>query len=57
MASAALTPCASSINGRNRLACKLLMADLGQKVTVEALLGFPVIRDPAFDSITIADAT
>src|SRR5579859_66761 len=40
---------AMRVNGRNRLACKLLMADLGQRITVEAMLGFPVIRDLVVD--------
>jgi succinate dehydrogenase / fumarate reductase, iron-sulfur subunit len=37
------------VNGRNRLACKLLMADVGQRVMVEAMLGYPVIRDLVVD--------
>src|SRR5215469_12782213 len=37
------------VNGRNRLACKLLMQDLGTRITVEPMLGFPVIRDLVVD--------
>ncbi|MEA3338127.1 MAG: succinate dehydrogenase iron-sulfur subunit [Chloroflexota bacterium] len=37
------------INGRNRLACKVLMQDLGKKVTVEPLRGLPVIKDLVVD--------
>src|SRR5260221_7972790 len=40
---------AMRINGRNRLACKLLVQDVGQRVTVEPMLGFPVIRDLVVD--------
>src|SRR5574340_1764117 len=40
---------AMRVNGRNRLACKLLMNDVGQRVTVEAMLGYPVIRDLVVD--------
>ncbi len=40
---------AMRINGRNRLACKLLMQDLGSRITVEPMLGFPVIRDLVVD--------
>lgn len=47
---------AMRINGRNRLACKVLIKDIGSKITVEPLLGFEVIKDlvidmePFFDS-------
>jgi succinate dehydrogenase / fumarate reductase iron-sulfur subunit len=47
---------AMRINGRNRLACKVLIKDIGSKITVEPLLGFDVIKDlvidmePFFDS-------
>lgn len=48
---------AMMINGRNRLACKVLMMDLGTTtVTVEAIRGLPVEKDlivdmkPFFDS-------
>lgn len=40
---------AMRVNGYNRLACKLLMADVGQRVTIEVMLGYPVIRDLAVD--------
>ena len=36
---------AMTINGRNRLACKALMRDLGRRVTIEPLRGFAVIKD------------
>jgi len=37
------------INGRNRLACKVLMKELGNKVTVEPIRGLPVIKDMVVD--------
>jgi succinate dehydrogenase / fumarate reductase iron-sulfur subunit len=37
------------INGRNRLACKVLMRDVGERVTVEPMLGYPVIKDLVVD--------
>jgi succinate dehydrogenase / fumarate reductase iron-sulfur subunit len=40
---------AMRVNGRNRLACKLLMLELGTHITVEPMLGFPVIRDLVVD--------
>ena len=40
---------AMRINGRNRLACKVLMNELGKKVTIEPLLGFAVIKDLVID--------
>ncbi len=40
---------AMRINGRNRLACKVLARDVGEKVTIEPLLGFPVIKDLVVD--------
>ena len=40
---------AMRINGRNRLACKLLMQELGQKITIEPLIGFTVIKDLVID--------
>ena len=40
---------AMTVNHVNRLACKLLMRDLGQKVTVEPLRGFPVVKDLVVD--------
>ena len=38
-----------TINKVNRLACKVLMRDLGKRVTVEPLRGFPVIKDLVVD--------
>ena len=40
---------AMRINGHNRLACKILVADLGLKISAEPMLGFPVLRDLAVD--------
>ncbi len=40
---------AMRINGRNRLACKVLMRDVGDKVTIEPMLGYPVIKDLVVD--------
>jgi succinate dehydrogenase / fumarate reductase iron-sulfur subunit len=40
---------AMRINGRNRLACKVLIKDLGRKITVEPILGLPVIKDLVVD--------
>ncbi|HEX7241781.1 MAG TPA: succinate dehydrogenase iron-sulfur subunit [Longimicrobiaceae bacterium] len=40
---------AMRINGVNRLACKVLMKDLGDTVTVEPLMGFRVIKDMVVD--------
>jgi succinate dehydrogenase / fumarate reductase iron-sulfur subunit len=40
---------AMRINGRNRLACKVLMGELGKKVTIEPLMGFAVIKDLVID--------
>jgi succinate dehydrogenase / fumarate reductase iron-sulfur subunit len=40
---------AMRINGRNRLACKLLVQDVGTHISVEPMLGFPVIRDLVVD--------
>ncbi len=37
------------INGSNALACKVLLKDLGQHVTVEPLRGFRVIKDLLVD--------
>ena len=40
---------ALTINSVNRLACKVLMANLGARVTVEPLRGFPIIKDLVVD--------
>ena len=40
---------ALTINSVNRLACKVLMADLGSRVTVEPLRGFPIVKDLVVD--------
>ena len=40
---------AMRINGRNRLACKLLVKDLPAQVTIEPMLGFTVIKDLVVD--------
>lgn len=40
---------AMRINGRNRLACKLLIRDIGEKVQVEPMLGLPVLKDLIVD--------
>lgn len=40
---------AMRINGRNRLACKLLVRDAGEHIQVEPILGLPVIKDLIVD--------
>ncbi len=40
---------AMRINGRNRLACKVLVKDVKPPITIEPLLGFPVIKDLLVD--------
>ncbi len=40
---------AMRINGRNRLACKVLIKEAGRKITVEPILGLPVIKDLVVD--------
>ncbi len=40
---------AMRINGRNRLACTLLVRDAGTKLTIEPLLGLTVIKDLVVD--------
>jgi succinate dehydrogenase / fumarate reductase iron-sulfur subunit len=40
---------AMRINGRNYLACKVLVRDLGRKITVEPLLGLKVVKDLIVD--------
>ncbi len=37
------------INGRNRLACKVLVKELGTRITVEPIRGLPVIKDLVVD--------
>jgi succinate dehydrogenase / fumarate reductase iron-sulfur subunit len=37
------------INGANTLACKVLLQNLGSKITVEPMRGFPVIKDLLVD--------
>jgi len=37
------------INGRNRLACKMLVQDVGSSVVIEPLRGLPVIKDLVVD--------
>lgn len=40
---------AMRINGRNRLACKVLIKDAGRRITVEPILGLPVVKDLVVD--------
>lgn len=40
---------AMRINGRNRLACKMLMQEVGERVTIEPLIGFKVLKDLIVD--------
>ena len=40
---------AMRINGANRLACKLLVKEVGTTITVEPILGLPVIKDLIVD--------
>jgi succinate dehydrogenase / fumarate reductase iron-sulfur subunit len=40
---------AMRINGRNRLACKVLVRDLGTTITVEPLMGLAVVKDLVVD--------
>lgn len=47
---------AMRINGRNRLACKVLMLELGKKITIEPLLGFKVVKDMVVDMTQFFDA-
>jgi succinate dehydrogenase / fumarate reductase, iron-sulfur subunit len=47
---------AMRINGRNRLACKILMKDLGKRVTLEPLMGFKVEKDLLVDMEKFFDA-
>jgi succinate dehydrogenase / fumarate reductase iron-sulfur subunit len=47
---------AMRINGRNRLACKILMKDLGKRITLEPLMGFKVEKDLLVDMEKFFDA-
>lgn len=47
---------AMRINGRNRLACKVLMKDLGKRVTIEPLIGFKIEKDLLVDMDTFFDS-
>ncbi|MGH2557434.1 MAG: succinate dehydrogenase iron-sulfur subunit [Thermomicrobiales bacterium] len=47
---------AMRINGRNRLACKILMKELGRKITIEPLLGFRVVKDLIIDMETFFES-
>jgi succinate dehydrogenase / fumarate reductase, iron-sulfur subunit len=47
---------AMRINGRNRLACKVMMSELGKRVTVEPLIGFGVVKDLVVDMEKFFDA-
>lgn len=40
---------AMRINGVNRLACKVLVRDVGTRITIEPILGLPVIKDLIVD--------
>jgi succinate dehydrogenase / fumarate reductase, iron-sulfur subunit len=40
---------AMRINGSNRLACKVLVKELGEKITVEPILGLKVVKDLIVD--------
>lgn len=40
---------AMRINGRNRLACKELIRDYGEKITIEPMIGYRVIKDLVVD--------
>jgi succinate dehydrogenase / fumarate reductase iron-sulfur subunit len=40
---------AMMINGANRLACKLLVKDLGERITIEPLRGMSVLKDLIVD--------
>jgi succinate dehydrogenase / fumarate reductase iron-sulfur subunit len=40
---------AMRINGRNQLACKTLVRDVGDKITVEPLLGLKILKDLIVD--------
>lgn len=40
---------AMRINGRNMLACKALIKDVGTKLTIQPLLGMPIVKDLVVD--------
>jgi succinate dehydrogenase / fumarate reductase iron-sulfur subunit len=40
---------AMRVNGRNRLACKVLIKDVGTHLTIEPMLGFTIIKDLVVD--------
>lgn len=40
---------AMRINGRNQLACKILVRDVGNRMTIEPMMGFDVVRDLVVD--------
>ncbi len=40
---------AMRINGVNRLACKVLVKDVGRRIKIEPLLGMPVVKDLIVD--------
>lgn len=43
------------INGQNRLACKVLIKDLGSKITIEPMRGFTVVKDLVVDMVPFFD--
>jgi len=47
---------AMRINGRNRLACKILMKDLGKRITIEPLIGFKIEKDLLVDMESFFDS-
>lgn len=47
---------AMMINGINRLACKVLVKDLGSEITVEPLRGLPVLKDLIVDMEPFLDS-
>ena len=47
---------AMMINGVNRLACKVLARDLGEKISIEPIRGLPVLKDLIVDMEPFIDA-
>ena len=47
--------CALRVNGRPRWACRTLITELGESVTLEPLANFPLIRDLAVDMTPFSD--